>query len=166
MGATGVVAVGGAGAWHHRRQRTCPQCAIRMEMIPDEEDDVKLDAGQRTEEAIGSVDYQLFFCRQCGFNRVIENGKWFSGYSRCGGCGYKTSRTTSTTISAATTTSTGLEEVSTSCEHCGASSTHTRVIPMISPPSDNSSSSSSSFGGGSDSFGGGSSGGGGAGSSW
>jgi uncharacterized protein len=141
-----------------------------MAMLPEDEDDAKLDRGQQTEEQLGSIDYQFYYCTQCDFTKLIVSKKWFSGYSRCSSCGYRTSTTSSHTVRAATYDSSGLEEINTRCEHCGASSTHTRTIPRKVRTQ---SSSSSSYGGGGSfggssggSFGGGSSGGGGAGSSW
>ena len=170
----GVVVAGGTGAsvYKHRKNRTCPDCKIRMTMLPEEEDDQHLDAGQRTEEAIGAVDYQFFYCTKCSFTKLIRVGKWFSGYDDCGACGYKALSTSTRTLSSATYESSGLEEVTMSCSHCSFNSSHTRTIPKLVKADTSSSSSSfgggggSSFGGGGGSFGGGSSGGGGAGSSW
>jgi uncharacterized protein len=167
--------VGGFGAWRYKVNRTCPSCKIRMAMLLEDEDDAKLDAGQQAEEALGSVDYQFHYCTQCDFAKLIVKKAWFSGYSRCDACSYRTSRTSSRTLEYATYESSGLEEITTQCSHCSHTSSHTRVIPRkVRVESSSSSSGSSGFGGGGGfsggggggSFGGGSSGGGGAGSSW
>jgi uncharacterized protein len=172
FGGGGLLLCGtGLGMWQHRKNRTCPTCKVRMSMLSEEEDDEKLEPGQRTEELIGSVDHQFYFCNQCSFTKLIPVGRWFSGYSSCPACGYKACRTTSNTIQAATYESTGLQEVISNCSHCDYDARHTRTLPMLvrSSSSSSSFSSGSSFGGGGGgggSFGGGSSGGGGAGSSW
>lgn len=161
---------GGYGAWRHRRNRTCPECRIKMLMLSEEEDDQHLDEGRRKEEALGAVDYQFFHCPQCPHTRIIRKGAWLSGFARCGRCSYKTSRSTSSTILSATYDTTGVEEITTHCEHCGHHHVRQRTTPKLTRTSSSGGSRSSFGGGGSSgggsSFGGGRSGGGGAGSSW
>lgn len=160
---------GGFKSWRYRADRTCPTCKIRMAMVPDDEDDVHWDEGQKTEEMLGSIDYQFHHCTQCEFTKVITVKKWFSGYSDCGSCGYRAKTTSSRTIRSPTYSSSGTEEITTNCKHCGANTRHTRTIPRLQRSSSSSSGGGGSFGGGGGgggSFGGGSSGGGGSGSSW
>lgn len=168
----GVLGVGGAGGFGYARyrkwMRTCPTCKIDMALLDEVADDQYIDAGQRAEERLGSVDHRVFWCDRCD-SAVIRRprGRWFSGWKRCRQCRYKTMSRTSTTISAATYDSSGQMRIDESCEHCSYSGTSYRTIPRKTRPSTSSSSSSfgSSSGGGS-SFGGGSSSGGGASSSW
>lgn len=147
-----------------RRRRTCPDCSAYMPMLSEEADDEHLSPPERTEEAIGSVDYQVHACRTCDHTRTFRALKWLSGYSSCPSCGARTRRTRRQTVRTATTVSSGLARITETCAHCSYHQSYTRTIPRVSR-----SSSSSSFGGGGgggSSFGGGSSGGGGAGSSW
>ncbi len=153
------------------RWRKCPECGVDRELLDEDADDEHLSEGQETEEMIGSVNYDVWTCLDCGSVGVRRRNRLFSGFSKCVGCGFKTVRKTSTVISAATTMSTGTARVTVSCSHCDLHETYTRTIPKVSTSSSSSSSSSSwsSSSGGSWSsggFGGGSSGGGGAGSSW
>jgi uncharacterized protein len=131
------------------------------------EDDTKLDSGQRTEERVGSVDYEVVVCPGCQQSRVLRHGKWFSGYGRCSGCSYKTMTSSSTTLVSATYDHGGQIEVHESCANCSHSRRYTRHTSRLTRPSTSSSSYSSggsrSSGGG---FSGGRSSGGGAGSSW
>lgn len=168
LGLGGVGAIGGGAAYKRRRDRTCPDCKVLMTMLPEDEDDAHLDPGQQTEERIGSVDWQYYYCENCEFSRLIPVGKWFSGYSRCGACQNKTLASSTTTISSPTYHSTGLARVTETCAHCNYHNSWTRVLPKKTPPSSSSSSGGGGFssGGGGGSFGGGSSGGGGSGSSW
>ncbi|MFO7562341.1 MAG: hypothetical protein R6X02_06830 [Enhygromyxa sp.] len=151
--------VRGARILHHKR---CNECKLWRTVLSEEADDALLDAGQRREEELRSIDYDVFVCRACSSVSVMAKTKWWSGHSRCSSCSYRTLTTSSRTISAATTYSEGLAEVTEDCHHCSYHNTYTRTIPRIQE----SSSSGGSSGGGGSSFGGGSSGGGGAGSSW
>lgn len=172
----GLLFAGGLGTWRYRSERSCPKCKIRLAMVPDDEDHVHWDEGQQTEERLGSMDYQFHHCTQCDFSKVITSKKWFSGYSQCSSCSYRAKSTSSSTLRSATYSSTGLEEVTTHCKHCGDTTRHTRTIPQLQESNDNDyggggggfGGGGGSFGGGGGggSFGGGSSGGGGAGSSW
>ncbi|MBX2801883.1 MAG: TPM domain-containing protein [Myxococcales bacterium] len=166
LGGAGALVASGAGWAIRRRRRTCPHHGVRMTRLSETEDDAHLDEGQQLEEAIGSIDYHVYVCPRCEHSRTFPSVKWFTGYSDCPACRYRTRTTTSTVEVAATTVSSGRRRFDEHCSHCGFSDTYTRTIPRVSTSSSSGSSgwSSSSSGGGS--FGGGSSGGGGAGSSW
>jgi uncharacterized protein len=176
-GGLGLLGAGGGGALlvrHRRRQRRCEKHSPPPPMIPlsEVEDDAKLDAGQRTEEQVGSVDYEVLVCPQCQDSRTLRHGKWFSGYGRCSSCSYKTLKSTSTTLVSATYDHGGQVEVVENCAHCNHHSRRIRHTAKLTRSSSGGSSwgrsSSFSSGGGSRSsgFGGGSSRGGGGGSSW
>ena len=94
--------------------------------------------------------------------------RWFSKYSACSKCKYKTYfKVYDKVITQPTYSSTGTGEKSYKCTNCGHSKVYTYTIAKKTKTSSSSSgSSSSSWSGGSSSWGGGSSGGGGAGSSW
>ncbi len=177
--AAGLFALVGGGllvSRMRRRRRICFQCQPPRTMIALDEraDDAMLDAGQRTEEAIGSVDYEVLVCPGCQASRTFRHGRWFSGFDTCAGCSYRTSRSTSQTVIAATYDHGGQIEVTESCVHCKRNHSYTRYTSQLTRPSESSyssssSSSSSSYSSSSSSssgFSGGSSDGGGAGSSW
>lgn len=153
-----------------RRHRRCRECKINRDKLSEQADDEHLVDGQITEERIRSVDYHVYVCRKCSSSSTLANRAWFSGYSSCRQCHFRTMSTSSTTISAATYHSSGTGRKTENCSHCDHHSTYTFTIPMRVKSTSSSSSSGSSFGGGGggggSSFGGGSSGGGGAGSSW
>ena len=168
----GVFIVGGLSAlifgifslrnWRRSRERDCPVCGQQLHRLSEEQDDVYLTSGQRLEEVLGSIDYDVWKCDNCNHHDILPYEKWFSGYHDCPNCAYKTLFSYTTTIRRATTYSTGLKEIVRDCEHCEYRDTETAVIPMISDS--NSGSSSSSFSGGGSSGGGFSSGGGSSGS--
>lgn len=165
----GGTAVGG-GVWYKRRREAiCPECETQMNLLPETEEDEHLEAGQETEEVVGSVEYRVYECEECEFDRVVRDAAWFSWFERCPDCGYRTLATDTETIEAATTMSTGRKRITKECSHCDHHDTFTRTIPRRTSSSSSGSSFSgggSSGGGSSGGFGGGSSGGGGAGSSW
>lgn len=143
-----------------------------MYKLSEEEDDLYLEKGQITEEKVKSIDYDVWISGDEGDVLIQSYKRWFSKYSACPKCKYKTYfKVYDKTITPATYSSSGTGERKCKCENCG----HTKVSQYVIPKktkSSSSSSSSSSYGGGSSSWssggswGGGSSGGGGAGSSW
>lgn len=165
LGVGGVAGTGGAWRFKWKKDRTCEECGEMMEMLPEAEDDEHLNEGQQTEEAVGAIDYQYWYCDDCDTHRMLTVNKWFSGFSKCPSCGYKTRNVDTNTIRAATYSSSGLKEIIETCAHCDFHRRSTRRIPRKTRSS-SSSSSGGGFSGGGGSFGGGSSGGGGAGSSW
>lgn len=157
------------GALLAKRERTCPKCRIDMRLLDEVEDDAKLEPGQVVEEKIGSVDYRVYICGKCQLSRVVANRKWFSGYSKCPECKYRTVWQRSQTIVHATYEHGGEVRVEQQCKHCHHAASWIRYTSRLESSSSSSSSSfdsSSSSSSSSSSFGGGSSGGGGAGSSW
>lgn len=159
VGGGGIVTAAVA-RYKHRKDRTCKTCNKKMQMLPEEQDDEHLSAGQLMEENLGSVDWQYYYCDTCGHHKLLRVNRWFSGYQSCRKCGYKTTQVSETVLSPATYSSSGSARVTETCKHCGNRHVYHKTLPRLER------SSSSSGGGGGSSFGGGSSGGGGSGSSW
>ncbi|MEO7734965.1 MAG: TPM domain-containing protein [Kofleriaceae bacterium] len=161
---------------NQRRRRICFNCKPPREMtvLDETADDAHLEPGQRSEERVGSVDYEVLICPRCQASRTFRNDSWLSHYSKCPGCSYETGCSTSTTITVATYDHGGEVEVVESCAHCSYHKRYVRNTSALTRPSESSSSSSSwspssdsSSSSSSDSgFSGGGSGGGGAGTSW
>ena len=139
------------------RPRKCRRCKAMMWRAGEEADDEHLDGGQRLEEYLKSVDYDVWHCPKCARIEVIRYASWFAGHGACRQCDYRTMKTDSTVLHQPTKSSTGSKRLDYSCDQCGFKDSEVRTIPKIS-------SSSSSSGG--SSFGGGSSSGGGASGSW
>ena len=160
-----LLPLGGFVLWLRRyfryRDRPCPNCnAALMDRAGELADNAHLDRGQIVEEQVHAVDYDVWQCPNCENVEIRRYPSWFSSIEKCPRCTYKTMSSESTTLTAATTSSTGLMRVDYHCKNCEYENSATRIIPKISK------SSSSSSGGGGGSFGGGSSGGGGASGSW
>lgn len=156
----GVPAAGAALAlrrYLRRRPRPCPACGTLMHRLGEEADDAHLDGGQRLEEYLKSVDYDVWACDGCGHMDIHRYRNWLSGYGACPNCQYHTLSTTTEILRVATTSSTGQKRLTYDCENCGYHDTELRTIPRVSK---------SSSGSGRSSFGGGSSSGGGASGRW
>ncbi len=145
--------------WRRRRRRRCPACQTLMVCLGETDDDALLEKGQRAEERIGSVDYDVWKCGACGHHFTLRYPKWVSGYAKCPQCHNRTKSSTEKVIEHASTTSSGSARVVEQCAFCTFRREYTKVLPRIESSC---SSSSGSSGGGSGSFGGGRSGGGGA----
>jgi len=145
-------------SWLRNRQRYCQHCTTGMQRLDETADDAHLDDGQRLEERLGSIDYDVWVCPACYENLVIPYASWFSSYSRCRSCNRCTCEVTSKTEVWPTYSSSGRGRRYYHCKYCDWRHTETYTIPRKQKSSSSSSSSSS--------FGGGRSYGGGAGASW
>ena len=157
-----AVAVGGVLRtvyrwWNRRRSRQCPTCNVNLRRLSESEDDQYLDPGSRREEALKSVDHDVWLCSACGYHTTLSYNSMFSRYGTCSKCSHRTLFETSKTLVSATYSSTGTAEVTQDCKHCGHHNVYTRTIPR-KQRSTSSSSSGGSYGGGGSSSGGGASG--------
>jgi uncharacterized protein len=172
----GILAAGaiGLGAWMRNRPRKCTGCGTQMARLDEASDDVYLDSGQKTEEFLASVDYDVWKCAGCGNHTLLRYGRWFSGKSGCPSCRYQTVETRRHVLQHATYDHGGSEEVLRDCRHCGFHDRNVVYLPQKTRPQPASSSSAWSSGSSSSysssssssSSGGGHSSGGGASGSW
>ena len=149
--------------WRRNRPRKCPNGHGPMRRLSEQDDDAALEEGERVEESVKSVDYDVWVCPFCDA-RIKVPYRRYGWYSECSQCKRQTVETLTRTLRAATQLSEGLKRVKRRCQNCGWSSVTEEVIPRL--PLLSSSSGSSGGRGGGSSFGGGSSGGGGAGRSY
>lgn len=138
--------------------RKCRGCAREMQKLDPSAEAAHLAPGERTEEKLGSVNYDVWLCGGCGAVEKIRHGKWFTSYSRCPQCAAVTRNEVSRTVSAATRFSTGLAEITEHCAHCGFHHVSMRVLARLPEPSHTRSSGGGSRSSGRSSSGGGSSG--------
>lgn len=180
-----IVAVGAAAfgifglpRYARYRRRRCPNCRAYMTRLDEASDDVYLSSGQKLEELLDSVDYDVWKCPNCGTHTLHGYNRWLS--RPCPRCGFRTLIDTRATLEAPTYTSSGRERIRRDCRHCQYHDEQIIVVPMLVQSSsrpdstaDSSfdSSTLSSFDHGSErssssDFGGGSSSGGGASGKW
>ena len=161
-GVAAAAALGPLGVSSFRRfrrnhPRPCPGCAKPMVRLGENADDAKLEPGQRTEERIGSVDYDVWACGACNRALVLRYGRLSTGYKPCPQCGATTMSAASTTLQSPTTESYGVARIDETCVNCSYTSSHTNSIPRTSTSSSSSAFGSSSSFSASNSFGSGSS---------
>lgn len=140
----------------------------------EDADDALLDAGQKQEERLGAVDYDVWKCPGCGRHDFNRYPAWFTVYGQCPRCQYKTMNTNTTIVEQPTRHNTGQKRIDQQCQHCDYSHSEIMILPVLPEEKDNTSSSSStrsSIGSNTSSssdttFGGGSSTGGGASGKW
>lgn len=129
--------------------RRCTRCSARMQRLDEVADDAHLSPAQRVEEKLGSVDHRVFLCPACGQVDKLVRRAWFTRYGDCKACQSRALSSVSKTLESATRYSTGLAEITSTCQHCGDTRVERRTLPRVTPSS--SSSGGRSFGGGSSS---------------
>lgn len=154
---------------YRNHPRKCKQCQCAMHKLNDKKEDEYLSDGQKVEESLRAVDYDVWKCEAC---QAIE--MWFylnrhSKYEPCPKCNTIAYHSTNKrTVVSATYSSSGSGEESHACKFCKhqAKSSYTiaQLTRSVSTSGSSSSGGSSSSSGGS--WGGGRSSGGGASSSW
>lgn len=165
-GTLGVVGAGLAGISRFKRyrKRTCPSCNMtEMVRLDESADDAFLQEGQRLEESLQSVDYDVWQCPNCQHHEVIPYVAWFSRYKQCPQCSHRAMEVDSSVVQQPTYTSTGLRRTTYNCRNCTHRDVRESTIPRkvrsttsssSGFSSRSSSSSRSSFGGGRSSGGG------------
>ena len=93
-GGAGVVGTGAYGVqlYLRLRKRRCPNCKTWMVRLDEVSDDMYLTSGQKLEEVIASIDYDVWQCPNCNYHTLLSYQRWFSGYRHCPSCGYRTLR--------------------------------------------------------------------------
>lgn len=147
-------------------QCECPKCKTKMNMLSESEDDKLLEVEELAEERAEGMDYEFWRCPECEYIERfdVKLGK----ATKCKKCKRRTLKKTVNVLQAATTSSSGREQVIQKCHNpkCDFFHSYTRTIPKKGSSSSSFSSGSSSSSSSGSSFGGGSSGGGGASRGW
>lgn len=169
----GLVALlaGGFGVQQYlgRRSRTCSSCGQKMRRLNENDDDAYLSVGQIKEEHLNSKNYDVWYCDFDRNATIVGHRRWFSSYSLCDHCGFRTVRSQQTTLRSATTFAEGEARADFTCEACQAQWSKTIILPRINTADSNN---GGNFGGGRSStnsgrsFSGGRSSGGGASGRW
>ncbi|MCI9054696.1 MAG: TPM domain-containing protein [Muribaculaceae bacterium] len=72
--------------------RNCPNCSARMKKVDEVHDNDYLTPSQDLEERIGSVDYDVWLCPQCGETDILPYASQSSPYVECDNCHARTAR--------------------------------------------------------------------------
>lgn len=145
----------------------CNSCKKIMIRITEDQEDSYLSQGQRAEERVKSIEYDVWECRGCKKKVVLDYSDLRSKAKTCPKCNHRTLLYQKKVIvESATTSNAGSGYKLSFCETCYFEAKEHFSIPRISSSSSISSISSSSSSSSPSTSSGGSSGGGGAGSTW
>jgi uncharacterized protein len=128
------VAAFGAGQYMRYHKRRCPNCQTTMIRLDEVSDDVHLDSGQKVEELLQSVDYDVWKCPTCNFHTLQGYKRWSSSFGQCPECNYRTLKTDSRAIAEPTYVSTGTKLISQDCRHCKYHNEDKVILPMLTLP--------------------------------
>ena len=98
-----------------------------MSRLNEAEDDASLEEGQRAEERVGSVDYDVWACPSCAYRLTLRYPKWLSAHSQCPQCLNHTKSATETVVERATVHGAGSAQVVEQCAFCNYHVEYTKV---------------------------------------
>ncbi|GIV05392.1 MAG: hypothetical protein KatS3mg016_0967 [Fimbriimonadales bacterium] len=115
------------------RPPKCPVCLKPMSLLDEQADDAYLNELQRTEERLGSVNYQVWKCEQCGMLEIHPKVALLTTYHRCPQCEGYTVQETARLVRAPTYACSGLELVSYRCKNprCDYREEKERRLPRL-----------------------------------
>lgn len=129
----GLLGVGGVVArryWRYR-QRKCSACGAMMQRLDEVADDVHLSSGEKAEELLASIDYDVWLCPRCGRHDIRGYTNFLARYRHCPSCHSRTLRVESRTTVSPTTTHDGEKVIEQFCYHCKYGDKQTIILPMI-----------------------------------
>ncbi len=133
-----IGAVVGIGLWIgvrrylRYRRRHCPECGLELELLSETADDEHLTDTQKTEEQLGSVDYDIWSCPNCEYTLQLRYRAFFTRYSACPKCKARTKSSSTAILQDATEAMSGRKEITETCVNCSYRKVYTRIIPRRS----------------------------------
>jgi hypothetical protein len=103
-----VAGAAGLVAWSRRPPRCCSR---PMVLLTEPARSERLWAGRRTEEAIGSVSYEVWSCVACGGVKTRARKKILTRFVRCPKCHFRTAFKRRRILI-------GAKEIVSACRHC------------------------------------------------
>jgi uncharacterized protein len=76
--------------YFRRVPRQCPECRGALRWLPEAEERQFLHDEENLEQALGSVEYDIWRCQKCNRSAVSSRAQIFSGHSLCPRCGRRT----------------------------------------------------------------------------
>jgi len=145
VGLTGAGAVFiGLPKYLRYRIRKCSNCGTEMVRLDETSDNAYLNSGQRLEEKLESVDYDVWKCPNCQLHIIKAYSAFTSTYKKCPNCSYRTLKIQNKSIRQPTYTSTGQEKIIRDCRNCKYHKEVSVTLPMLTRPDDNNSFSTNS----------------------
>ncbi|HEX6368071.1 MAG TPA: TPM domain-containing protein [Longimicrobium sp.] len=123
---------GAARLWRAKPRQTehpCPTCRRPMELLTETADEAFLDAGQRLEEQLSSVNYEVWRCAGCSVHHLLARPGTAGRTPKCVQCGYHTVDIRCTVLQWPTYTDEGRQRVLHECRHCRWHSEEVVTVP-------------------------------------
>lgn len=111
--------------------RWCQTCKKPLRLLAETEEDQYLNNAEEKEESLNSIDYDIWRCDACKTQFKLYWTNWFSWYSRCPECKYRTIEKSRTTLTAATQYSGGTDRVTETCQNCSFHRSYTVSTPRL-----------------------------------
>lgn len=113
-----------------RKSKVKCSCSANMRLLSEKEEDAYLSKKAQIEEEVGSRNYDVWLCDNCGNIVVYPYDKTFTQYEECPNCHAKTyGKTGERIILNATATRNGILRKTYFCQHCGHSAYKDSTIP-------------------------------------
>ena len=125
----GVISIVSGRYYLRYRSRKCPKCELQMVLLKEDDDDRYLLDPEIVEERLGSVDYDVWACRNCNEVQKIRYGRLFTRYSRCPQCWYITVYRIESVLMPATYSHGGRVRVVEECHSCNYQRSYTYQTP-------------------------------------
>jgi len=109
-------------------KQRCSKCRGTMTRLNEQADDRFLTAGQKKEEELKSVNYDVWLCKSCGHSVAKPYANPESSFEKCNMCYHKTLDIHHQTLRSPTYDAEGEEKVTETCEHCGYTRTYQRTL--------------------------------------
>ena len=123
--------------YRHSRElpENCDSCGARMRKLPEDADNAYLSASQDLEEKLGTVDYDVWLCPECGTVERFPYVEHQLKYRKCPDCGtVAMGLVMDKVVQPATTQRVGHGERIYQCQFCHATRREGYVIPKKVDP--------------------------------
>jgi len=87
------------GIYQRYKPRICMRCKIPMRLLDEQTEDAYLKDGQVIEEALGSMNHDVWICPQCDASSVEKYRSFLSSFDKCPRCGLMSLKTGTTFVS-------------------------------------------------------------------
>jgi uncharacterized protein len=139
LGGGGVLVLLSLGRGLFRpRVKKCEQCGQPMQKLDEQSDNDYLEDGQKLEEVLRSVNYDVWQCSACNHRSIVRHVAWFSSYGNCPSCSCQTLWSDREILIAPSYHFSGQDQVSRRCKHCQFQDSHVIVTPRLERDDDSS----------------------------
>ncbi len=126
----------GATQLFRPKPRLCQHCSTPLELLSEQADDEYLNEGQKLEEQLQSVNYDVLRCPNCNNHELRRRPVSFSSFDPCPSCNQRTASSKQIPQFPASFDSDGLARVERECKHCQHQDSTTIVLPRLKRSND------------------------------